>query len=259
MPNYARHTFEDGGIAIWHITESPDTLYALLATTKYDTQLAGKKNEARRAEWLAVRLLVKELFGSEAEVAYYPTGRPYLKSGGGGACGNSRVIAFPFGQRTSFLSVAKNLAVSHAQDDRDACCQKIHISISHTRDYAAVAYSTAGPIGLDIERISDRVERIAHRFTSTDEAAYIDTHGQQDRPMYHLINWSAKETLYKLLDDTRMADFKAAFHIAPYTLASKGMLDATLLAAYDGRVAVHYRLFPDFVCTWVISSACAAM
>ena len=122
-----------------------------------------------------------------------------------------------------------------------------------------MAYSTDGPIGIDIETISNRVERIAHRFTSTDEAAYIDTHGQQDRPMYHLINWSAKETLYKLLDDTRMADFKAAFHIAPYTLASKGMLDATLLAAYDGRVAVHYRLFPDFVCTWVISSACAAM
>ena len=217
MPNYARHTFEGGGIAVWHITESADTLYALLATSKYDVQLAEKHHEARRAEWIAVRLLVKELFGPDAEVAYYPTGRPYLKD------------------------------------------STIHISISHTKGYAAVAYSTAGPIGLDIERISDRVERIAHRFTSTDEAAYIDTHGQQDRPMYHLINWSAKETLYKLLDDTRMADFKAAFHIAPYTLASKGMLDATLLAAYDGRVAVHYRLFPDFVCTWVISSACAAM
>ena len=188
-----------------------------LATSKYDVQLAEKHHEARRAEWIAVRLLVKELFGPDAEVAYYPTGRPYLKD------------------------------------------STIHISISHTKGYAAVAYSTAGPIGLDIERISDRVERIAHRFTSTDEAAYIDTHGQQDRPMYHLINWSAKETLYKLLDDTRMADFKAAFDIAPYTLASKGMLDATLLAAYDGRVAVHYRLFPDFVCTWVISSACAAM
>ena len=255
MPNYARHTFEGGGIAVWHITESADTLYALLATSKYDVQLAEKHHEARRAEWIAVRLLVKELFGPDAEVAYYPTGRPYLKNGGG--YGNSRVIAFPFGQRTSFLSVAKNLAKSPAQDDRGY--DNIYISISHTKGYAAVAYSTAGPIGLDIERISDRVERIAHRFTSTDEAAYIDTHGQQDRPMYHLINWSAKEALYKLLDDTRMADFKAAFHIAPYTLASKGMLDATLLAAYDGRVAVHYRLFPDFVCTWVISSACAAM
>ena len=64
----------------------------------YDAQLLEKKNESRRAEWLAVRLLVKELFGSECEVAYHPTGRPYLKHG------------------------------------------TAHISISHTKGFAAVAY-----------------------------------------------------------------------------------------------------------------------
>ena len=79
MPNYAHHTFDGGGIALWHITETADELYALLGTTKYDTQLAEKKNDARRAEWLAVRLLIKELFGPDAEVVYHPTGRPYLK------------------------------------------------------------------------------------------------------------------------------------------------------------------------------------
>lgn len=208
MPNHAHHTFDGGGIALWHITETADELYALLGTTKYDTQLAEKKNDARRAEWLAVRLLIKDLFGPDAEVAYHPTGLPYLK-----------------GSAT-------------------------YISISHTRGYAAVAYSTAGPIGLDIEHISDRVERIADRFTSPAEAEYIDTHEQQERVLYHLINWSAKETLYKLLDDTSMAEFKIAFHIAPYTLSPQGSLDATILASDDKKVAVHYRLFSDFVCTW---------
>ena len=62
MPNHAHHTFEGGGIALWHITETADELYALLGTTKYDTQLSEKKNDARRAEWLAVRLLIKDLF-----------------------------------------------------------------------------------------------------------------------------------------------------------------------------------------------------
>ena len=244
MPNHAHHTFDGGGIALWHITESADELYALLGTTKYDTQLAEKKNDARRAEWLAVRLLIKHLFGSDAEVAYHPTGRPYLKK--------ERVIAFPFGQRTSFLSVAKNLAESHdeilhfIQDDMDN--NEIFISISHTRGYAAVAYSTAGPIGLDIEHISDRVERIADRFTSPAEAEYIDTHEPQERVLYHLINWSAKETLYKLFDDARMAEFKTAFHIAPYTLSTQGTLDVTIQGGE--KVTVHYRLFPDFVCTW---------
>ena len=252
MPNHVHHTFEGGGIALWHITETADELYALLGTTKYDTQLSEKKNDARRAEWLAVRLLIKDLFGPDAEVAYHPTGRPYLKGDGG--YGNSCVIAFPFGQRTSFLSVAKNLAESHdeilhfIQDDMDN--NEIFISISHTHGYAAVAYSTEGPIGLDIEHISDRVERIADRFTSPAEAEYIDTHEPQERVLYHLINWSAKETLYKLFDSPSLAEFREVFHIAPYALTSQGTLDATLLASDDKKVSVHYRLFPDFVCTW---------
>jgi hypothetical protein len=47
-----------------------------------------------------------------------------------------------------------------------------------------------------------------------------------------------------------MVEFKEVFHIAPYTLDSQGTLDATLLAANDKKISVHYRLFSDFVCTW---------
>lgn len=208
MPNYAHHTFEGGGFAIWHITETSSELYSLLDTHRYDGQLAEKNNEARRAEWLAVRLLIKDLFGSDAEVAYHPTGRPYLKGG------------------------------------------DVHISISHTRGYAAVAYSNAGSIGLDIEHISDRVERIATRFTSPFEAEYIDRHEQSERQLYHLINWSAKETLYKLFDTPSLAEFKEAFHVAPYPLAGQGTLTATV--STGDVVEVHYRVSPDFVCTWAV-------
>ena len=210
MPNYVHHTYEGGGIAIWHITETADELYALLGTHRYDTQLAEKKNESRRAEWLAVRLLVKELFGSEAEVAYHPTGRPYLKNG------------------------------------------TAHISISHTKGFAAVAYHSYAPIGMDIEFISSRVERIASRFTTQAEASYIDVHDEDARQMYHLINWSAKETLYKLFDDTRKAEFKEAFHIAPYTLGECGAMDATVCDVEKSVLAVSYRTFPEFVCTWAV-------
>ena len=211
MPNYYHHTFEGGGIAIWHITETADKLYALLATTKYDAQLVDKKNEVRRAEWLAVRLLVKALFGPDSEVAYHPSGRPYLKD------------------------------------------SATHISISHTRGYAAVGYSTDRPIGLDIERIADRIERIADRFTSPAEAEYIDNHEQQERQLYHLINWSAKETLYKLLDSSSLAEFKEVFYIAPYTLAECGAMDATVCDAEKTMLAVSYRIFPEFACTWAVS------
>ena len=250
MPNYVHHTFEGGGIAIWHITETSDELYALLGMPCYDAQLLAKKNESRRAEWLAVRLLVKELFGAECEVAYHPTGRPYLKIDTG--C----VIAFPFGQRTSFLSVAKNLALSHEEKlgstVKADISAPIHISISHTKSFAAVAYHHDAPIGMDIEYISSRVERIASRFTTPDEASYIDAHDEHARQMYHLINWSAKETLYKLFDSPSLAEFKEAFHIAPYTLGECGAMDATVFHAEKSVLAVSYRTFPEFVCTWAV-------
>ena len=213
MPNYVHHTFEGGGIAIWHITETSDELYALLGTQRYDAQLLEKKNESRRAEWLAVRLLVKELFGVECEVAYHPTGRPYLKNG------------------------------------------TVHISISHTKGFAAVAYHHEAPIGMDIEYISSRVERIASRFTTQVEASYIDKHDESVRQMYHLINWSAKETLYKLFDSPSMAEFKEVFHIASYVLAECGTMNATVCDVGKNKLVVSYRTFPEFVCTWAVATA----
>lgn len=208
MPKHAHHTFEGGGVAIWHITETSDELYLQLATSKYDAQLADKTNESRRAEWLAVRLLVNELFGPDSEIAYHPTGRPYLKG------------------------------------------SDLHISISHTRGYAAVAYHRTRSIGMDIEHISSRVERIAPRFTTAEEASYIDAHDADKRTMCHLINWSAKEALYKLHDTPSMAEFKEAFDIAPYQPSASGVLTASV--STGDEVDVCYRVTPEFVCTWAV-------
>ena len=210
MPKHVRYTFEGGGIAVWRITETSDELHSQLANLRYDTQLAGMTNESRRAEWLAVRLLVKNLFGPDVEVAYHPTGRPYLKG------------------------------------------SDLHISISHTRGYASVAYHRTRPIGMDIEHLSSRVERIAPRFTTAEEASYIDAHDADKRTMYHLINWSAKEALYKLHDTPSMAEFKEAFDIAPYPLAERGILTATIHRGESSEVPVHYIVTPEFVCTWAM-------
>lgn len=211
MPKCAHHTFGRGGIVIWHITESPDVLYGMLATHKYDAQLAEKRHEARRAEWLAVRLLVAEVLGTEKEVAYHASGRPFLTDG------------------------------------------SFHISISHTKEYAALAYHPDKEIGADIEYISSRVERIAHRFTSSDEAAYIESQNESDRMMYHLVNWSAKETLYKLVDNPAAADFQATFFIHPYIIARQGALRANILLPNRRLVNISYILHPDYVCTWAVA------
>lgn len=72
-----------------------------------------------------------------------------------------------------------------------------HISISHTRGYAAILLSRCWNVGIDIEYSSDRVSRIASRFLRADE--------QPQNTAEQLAIWSAKETLYKLFSDDQLS------------------------------------------------------
>lgn len=211
MPKFAHRSFEGGGIAIWKIDESAEHLYAMLKTSCYDEQLLALRHEARRAEWLAVRVLLKELFGEDKVIAYHSSGKPYLTD------------------------------------------HSMSISVSHTKGYAALAYHERCSVGIDVEAISPRVRRIVHRFTHRDEAAYMKVDDSHERMMMQLINWSAKETLYKLVADPLAADFKSVFCIAPYQLTPQGGLNVDVALAGHGTVAVGYELFADFVCTWAVA------
>ena len=80
------------------------------------------------------------------------------------------------------------------------------ISISHTDGYAAVITSEETPVGIDIERIGNRVERVVSHFLKTEETvvlqmaaeAVADKAASSLNLLYHLA-WSAKESAYKVL------------------------------------------------------------
>src|SRR6195952_3776110 len=48
-----------------------------------------------------------------------------------------------------------------------------HISLSHSFDYAAVMIGKR-PVGIDIEQIKQKVERIAHKFMRDEELKFIN-------------------------------------------------------------------------------------
>ena len=74
-----------------------------------------------------------------------------------------------------------------------------NISISHTRGFASVILSKSKNVAVDIEYYSDRVGRIADKFIRKDEIAKdIDS---------QLINWSAKETVYKYFSEQDLQYF----------------------------------------------------
>jgi len=75
--------------------------------------------------------------------------------------------------------------------------KKGYISISHTNDLIAIIYSNNNSVGIDIELISDRVLKIAHKFIHKDEEK-LTLKGRSKIPT--LILWCAKEAMYKIFE-----------------------------------------------------------
>jgi 4'-phosphopantetheinyl transferase len=65
------------------------------------------------------------------------------------------------------------------------------ISISHSGDYVAIILNEKEPCGIDIEKITPKIERIKHKFLNETDLKHITS--EQDLTIY----WSAKEALYK--------------------------------------------------------------
>lgn len=121
------------------------------------------------------------------------------------------------------------------------------ISISHSKDYAVVLLHKYKKVGVDIENYSNRVLKIEKRFISNDE--YIDS---KNRIVHLILHWCAKETLYKLMDSTRII-FKEHLHVHPFKIQEKGVMSAReSLTSSNTMFNIHYEVNNNFVITWGI-------
>lgn len=115
------------------------------------------------------------------------------------------------------------------------------ISISHTIGWAVVVLSRNTPVAVDIEYRSDRVTRITDRFIRADEdKSSVDI---------QLINWSVKETMYKLFSEEQLQ-----FHemrLQQFTPSNAGKIRVEDLK-YPKTIEVEYILNADYVLTWAL-------
>jgi len=72
---------ENGLIGIWKLTETSADLLKTVTLSKEEASKFGKiKAERRQTEFLATRLLVKELLGDNYEIVYHGNGKPFFKN-----------------------------------------------------------------------------------------------------------------------------------------------------------------------------------
>jgi phosphopantetheinyl transferase len=78
-----------------------------------------------------------------------------------------------------------------------------YISISHSKNYCALGVSSS-EIGIDIEEMSPRIERIASRFVNSEEMRFINEEKILDLTKL----WTMKEAMFKLNNRTGI-EFKS--------------------------------------------------
>jgi 4'-phosphopantetheinyl transferase len=142
-------------LGIWTLTESIDDLKQVLPTHVKPDEKLQQSHIRRQKEWLASRILVYEL----------------LKE---------------------FTSEPMQLFCNaHGKPVFEE--DKYHISITHSPELIAVLLSDKYEVGIDVELISPKALRVAHKFLT--DVEFEQTGNQIETTCLY---WSAKETLYKL-------------------------------------------------------------
>ena len=146
---------DHGVLGVWKIEETVEELIAQIHFTASDRETFERfRNKSRQAHWLSYRLAIRHILGDPKELEFY-----YDEYG-----------------------------KLHFKD------HQFSLSVSHSGDYATVILSHSHCVGIDVEKISDRINNISLKFLSVKELTEVDENNHKQLTCM----WSAKEALFKL-------------------------------------------------------------
>jgi 4'-phosphopantetheinyl transferase EntD len=128
--------------------------------------------------------------------------------------------------------------------------EPFHFSISHCGDYAAVVVSSKYRVGVDIEQVNQKIERIIPKFLTDKECTLLPA-GQlaETATLY----WSVKETVFKW-NSSAGVDFKKQICIRSI---SGDAVEGLVHCVFDDatELDIHYLHFNDNYLSWLLTLA----
>ena len=193
---YRQQVDDDTEFAIWKIEEEADELYSQLRLDDDEKAYYERlKNSKRNLHWLGTRVLLRKMLKTDEYIDCKVD-----------AHGKPYLVNLPY-----------------------------HISLSHSFDYAAVMISKTRPVGIDIEQIKQKVERIAHKFMRPEEMTFIS---DQHKIQQLYVCWCAKEAVYKCYGQKEVS-FADNIVLEPFNFDNKGIVNAHLS---KDKVNLDYRV-----------------
>jgi len=126
---------------------------------------------------------------------------------------------------------------------------KGHISISHSLPYVAIYYNTSHSVGIDLEQLHPKIERIEKKFVNEAEERWLS--GVNKLHGLYLI-WAAKESVFKMMGGGGIL-FREHMELKPVTISSKGQ--ATIIYKKEGmqEVQLQYEFLDNMILVYTIA------
>lgn len=194
---------------IWEIQENSQELIQQLAPRSSEAfYLRYIEHEVKRRESAAARLVIKHILEQKNE---------------------------------EYMGILKNATGKPYLADG-----AYRISLSHSTKYAAGIVHTSQEVGIDIERVQEKLLPISKRVLSLDEQK--DVGGNLEKLAVY---WCAKETLYKIYSKGQVF-FNRDLLISPFKLQKQGTLKSLLKVDPDNvkEYKLHYYKFKNdyYIC-----------
>ncbi len=126
--------------------------------------------------------------------------------------------------------------------------EEYHFSISHCGDYAAVIISEVARVGIDIELVTPKIERIKHKFLRSSEMSLI----QENNLKQLTLLWNCKEAVFKWYGNGGV-DFKKDIVIEKISMDGySGIVDCMFLKEEKISLQIHFIFFDKVSLAWVI-------
>lgn len=192
-------------LGIWKITETKADFMNMLGNHLIDPSKPTNPAENVGLHWYASRVLLQNLFDAHK------------------------------------IEIHKNEANKPTLFIND---EKYFISISHSYEYVGIMFSRTHEIGLDIEKIDERINRVSRKFLNENEQLFAES------KLSKTLIWSAKESVYKWYGKKEL-DFKEHMQAYPFIAVDKGIFNFKLSKnEFEKEIDIHYYLIDNYVITY---------
>jgi len=143
--------------------------------------------------------------------------------------------------------------------------EEYHFSISHCGDFAAAIVSSDKRVGVDIEIISNRIHKIAHKFLSSSEVHLLENENQLFRKKWDdhqkmqteflTFIWNAKEAIFKWYGDGGV-DFSEQIQLIDDLTFNESdwmIMPFSFTKEKEQQLIVHAKLMGQLTLAWVMS------